>query len=420
MAGISDIHGGGAIGRAGARVPRMGDYSSAEAAKRAGITPDELGQLVELGILHPAEGDRYSSGDIRKAALVHDMTEAGLPLEGLAAVITRGGMGLGFMDSPAYERFTALGDETFAQASERTGVPIELLMVVREAAGGSVPSPDDKIQESELPTIAFMEIQHKEGFRQEATERLLRVQGESLRRIAESEAAWWRSEVIERGFALGRTVDEIASERLTETISPATEASVQALYRAHQAREWTSNIIDGFEFVLNEAGYKSRVDTPPAMCFLDITGYTRLTDERGDEAAAAMAGDLTRLVQRSSSQHGGKAVKWLGDGVMFWFRDPGPGVVSALDMADGVLQAGLPPAHVGLHAGPVVRAGGDYYGQTVNIASRIAEYARPGEVLVSEAVVEACEHVAIDFTDLGPVDLKGVGGPVHLHAARRS
>ncbi|HET9497219.1 MAG TPA: adenylate/guanylate cyclase domain-containing protein, partial [Candidatus Limnocylindria bacterium] len=249
---------------------------------------------------------------------------------------------------------------------------------------------------------------------------LLRVQGESLRRIAESEAAWWRSEVIERGFELGRTANEVADERLTETITPATEASVQSLYRAHQAREWTSNIIDGFEYVLNQAGYAGRVEKPPAMCFLDITGYTRLTDERGDEAAAALAGELTRLVQRSSSSHGGKAVKWLGDGVMFWFRDPGPGVVSALDMADGVVKAGLPPAHVGLHAGPVVRQGGDYYGQTVNIASRIAEYARPGEVLVSEAVVEACEHVSVDFTDLGAVDLKGVGGPVHLHAARRS
>jgi adenylate cyclase len=88
-------------------------------------------------------------------------------------------------------------------------------------------------------------------------------------------------------------------------------------------------------------------------------------------------------------------------------------------MADGVVQAGLPPAHVGLHAGPVIRQGGDYYGQTVNIASRIAEYARPGEVLVSTAVVEACEHEQVAFTDLGPVDLKGVGGPINLHSARK-
>ena len=70
-------------------------------------------------------------------------------------------------------------------------------------------------------------------------------------------------------------------------------------------------------------------------------------------------------------------MKWLGDGVMFSFRDPGPGVVAALDMVEGVVAAGLPPAHVGLHSGPVVFQEGDYYGQTVNLASRIAEYARP-------------------------------------------
>ena len=52
-------------------------------------------------------------------------------------------------------------------------------------------------------------------------------------------------------------------------------------------------------------------------------------------------------------------------------------------------EAGLPPAHVGLHAGPVIFQEGDYYGQTVNVASRIADYARPGEVIVSQEVVDA-------------------------------
>lgn len=397
----------------------MAEYSLARAAGRAGITQEELSRLVELGILHPAGSDRYSSGDIRKAALIHSMTEAGLPLEGLAQVITSGALSLDFMDSPAYDRFTTLSSETFDRASERMGVPVELLMLAREAVGGAVPSPDDRIRESELPVIAFIGLQVKEGFKAASIERLLRVEGESLRRIAESESAWWRSEVIMPAIEAGRPAEEIANTELSERIGQVSEASFLSLYRAHQTREWTTNIIDGFEVMLMRHGYQGRIEKPPAMCFLDITGYTRLTDERGDEAAAALAGELSRLVQRSSSQHGGKAVKWLGDGVMFWFREPGPGVVSALDMAEGVVTAGLPPAHVGLHAGPVVMQGGDYYGQTVNIASRIAEYARPGEVLVSEAVVGACESAKIAFTDLGPVDLKGVGGPVHLHSARR-
>jgi len=103
-------------------------------------------------------------------------------------------------------------------------------------------------------------------------------------------------------------------------------------------------------------------------------------------------------------------VKWLGDGVMFYFADPGHGVLAALDMVEGVATHALPPAHVGIHAEPVVFQEGDYFGRTVNIAARIAEYARPGEVLVSQEVVDAAAGTPVTFTDIGPVELKGVSG----------
>jgi adenylate cyclase len=112
--------------------------------------------------------------------------------------------------------------------------------------------------------------------------------------------------------------------------------------------------------------------------------------------------------------HGGKPIKWLGDGVMFYFDDPGPGVRAALEMLDALAAAGLPPAHVGLHAGPVLFQEGDYFGSTVNLSSRIADVARPGEVLVSQAVADASQEAGIAFGDIGPVELKGVSGAVHL------
>jgi adenylate cyclase len=202
------------------------------------------------------------------------------------------------------------------------------------------------------------------------------------------------------------------------------DAAMLALFHAQQARAWTANIIMGFERTLAAAGLYTKLDRPPAMCFLDITGYTRITQERGDEEAASLAERLGRLVNRSSLEHGGRAVKWLGDGVMLYFRDPGPGVVAALEMVDGVTDAGLPPAHVGLHAGPVLFQEGDYFGQTVNLASRIADYARPGEVLVSQQVVDAstADGGALRgaaFSDIGPVELKGISEPVHLLSAHR-
>ena len=113
-------------------------------------------------------------------------------------------------------------------------------------------------------------------------------------------------------------------------------------------------------------------------------------------------------------------MKWLGDGVMFYFPDPGRCVVAALDMVKGVAANGLPPARVGIHAGPVVFQEGDYFGRTVNIAARIAEYARPGEVLVSQEVVDAAQGTPVTFAEIGPVELKGVSGTLTLHRASRA
>ncbi len=62
---------------------------------------------------------------------------------------------------------------------------------------------------------------------------------------------------------------------------------------------------------------------------------------------------------------------------------------------------------------------GDYYGQTVNVAARIADYARPGEVLVSQEVVDASGGAELAFREIGPVELKGVSGAIRLHAASR-
>ena len=84
-----------------------------------------------------------------------------------------------------------------------------------------------------------------------------------------------------------------------------------------------------------------------------------------------------------------------------------------------VRSHGLPPAHVGIHAGPVVFQEGDYFGQTVNMASRIAADARHGEVLVSQEVVDASGGTDVIFTEIGPVELKGVSGAMRLHAAFR-
>jgi adenylate cyclase len=88
-------------------------------------------------------------------------------------------------------------------------------------------------------------------------------------------------------------------------------------------------------------------------------------------------------------------------------------------MVEGVATHDLPPARVGIQAGPVVFQEGDYFGRTVNVAARIAEYARPGEVLVTQDVVDATNGASVTFTPIGDVELKGVSGTLRLHIARR-
>ena len=116
-------------------------YDLAEAARRSGVSADELGRFVELGILTPDATDRFTPGHLRRAGLVKSLTAAGIPLDGLGAAIRDRKISLDFLDAPAFERFSALSGATFAEVAVRTGVPVELLLFVREAAGSVAPGP---------------------------------------------------------------------------------------------------------------------------------------------------------------------------------------------------------------------------------------------------------------------------------------
>jgi len=352
--------------------------------------------------------------------MAKSLENAGIPLADVAAATERGAFSLDFLDATGFERIADFAADSFQQVSDRTGIPLELLTVIREAVGMASPSPDDRLRDDEMAIVRFIEMQLAEGFRPVAIERVLRVQGESTRRIADAEAAWWNSEVIEPAVAADADPAKISDAELTDRISPVMERSVVAMYHIQQARAWTANLIEGFEGLMAKAGIRSRLERLPAVCFLDITGYTQLTQERGDDEAADLASRVARLAERCSVRRGGKTIKWLGDGVMFYFDDPGQGVRAALEMVDGLAAGALPPAHVGVHAGPVLFQEGDYFGQTINLTSRIADFAKAGEVVVSQAAADASRGDRLMFDDIGPVALKGVSGTVRLFRAKLS
>jgi adenylate cyclase len=396
-------------------------YTRQQVTQRAGVDPDYVDRLVELGILTPAAGDGFSPGDVLRARWVQSLERAGVPLEGMAAAVRDGALSFSFMDVSAFDRFAGLSGTTFQQLSAQTGIPLELLVVVREAVGFAAPRPQDTVREDELLVVSAIQTQLSEGVRPAVIEGWLRVCGDSLRRIAETETAWWHSEVMML-LASGMTEAEMlqAQADLGSQVAPLTEQALLAIYHGQQEHAWTQGFVGLVEGALDRAGLYRRLDRPPAVCFLDLTGYTRLTQERGDQAAAEVATRLATLVRRSAQEHGGTPVKWLGDGVMFYFREPAAAVLASLEMVEAVGRQGLPPAHVGIHAGPVVFQDGDYFGRTVNLAARIGDYARPGEVLVTQEVVDAAEGGPVAFTEIGPVELKGVPGTLRLHIAHRS
>lgn len=396
-------------------------FSASEVARRAGVDPAFIERLVELGILAPAEVG-FTEGDVRRARILQALDAARLPLDALAEAIRRHELDLGFVDDPAYALFSGPSDRTFRELAEETGVPLEILATIRESMGSAPPSPDDRMRHMELDVVPTIELQLANGVRPHVIERMLRAYGDNLRRIAEIESDWWRTEVIEQVIARGGSIVDVGPKTaaFANAYEQAGARMLLAIYRGNQSGSWMKNIFEGFEDAMKRVGVYDPADRPPAICFLDLSGYTRLTEERGDAAAADLAGRLSRLVQRTSGQHGGKPIKWLGDGVMFHFREPGPGVVAALEMVEGAREADLPPAHVGLHAGPVLFQEGDYFGRTVNVAARIADYARQGEVLVSDEVVAASKVPGVRYEPIGPVELKGLTEAVSLHVARRS
>ena len=397
---------------------------AADLAGLAEVTEAEIGRMVDLGVLVPREGPApFRTTDIQKVRLAMACERAGLPMDTIAEVIRAGRLSFAFMEAAPYQRWALPSTRTFRQVSQDIGISLEDLREILEAMGFAWTSADEPIREDELEVVPLIRLAFSSRLLDQAwLSRVGRVYAEGMRLAAqvENEAYVARFEEPVLASGLGqRGAMELASEIAGEFL-PLVDRALMAVYRRQQELIWTEHQVLNIEAALEEAGAIARPERVPAMCFLDLTGYTRLTEERGDRAAAALADTLAVLVDRLARGQGGRPVKWLGDGVMLHFREPAGAVESALTMVRRVPQAGLPQAHVGVAAGPVVVQGGDYFGRTVNLASRVAARAQAGQVLVTGAVAEAPAPDGVVFSDLGALRLKGFSAPVRVLEARRA
>jgi len=393
-----------------------------ELARRTGATRERLEHLVELGILAPADAaEPFRSGDILRVRAVEALESSGVQPEQIAAAMTAGDLSFGYLDYVIQP--PPVVDRTYSAVAEELGIPFDVVERVFLAFGLPQPLPNDLAREDDAEILRGVKALL------EATDEadvlgLARLSGDALRGLAEHQLHLFHTRVEERFRKAGVPEAQVLDVALREVgvrTSPLGELLAAWLYRRHSETFTVEHRVLHGEDDLERAGIHRRTPPdPPAIVFLDITGYTRLTEELGDEASAAMPMRLASLVQDVASRYGGRTLKWIGDGVELYFRSPADAVRCSLELRDRIPEADIPGTHVGINAGPVVYENGDFYGRTVNIAARIAAYAENGQVIVSEEVVTHTEGEDFEFRRIGPVSFKNVSQDIVVYEAERA
>ena len=395
-------------------------FTEDEIAERAGTTPERIDRLAELGILEP-EGGTYPRRDVLRARFVLGLDAIGVDEKAVAEALASGDLTLGYVEAGG--RRPPRSDRTFDQLSEEIEIPFPLLERIYVAFGLPRPAPDEYVREEDLRLLKIFPVLFGAGVSEGEVLRLARVWGDSARRVAQFQSHYLHHS-IEEPFRRRGLRDNEAFEAALREVSVRSGRSGEDLlgwlFRRHSEAFETEHLFDHVETALEDAGVHRREPRQVEACaFADLSGYTRLTEEAGDEVAAQVSVKLAELVNEIASRHSGAVVKMLGDGVLFHFKDPQDAVVASLEILDRARPADLPPAHVGVNAGPMIYEEGDYFGRTVNIAARIASEAGPDQVFLGEDVLHHIEPTGFRVVEAGAFELKGIEKPLTLYEAIR-
>jgi adenylate cyclase len=386
----------------------------------ADLVPCSLGEvrrLEELGLLEQEDG-LHPSSDVHVVRLMAAFEQAGISLEDVARGVNTGELSFPmgfFMPEPVgqpetYERLAASllrEPELVRRLSREMGLP---------------PPADDRLRAEDAEHLALI-LTTLDLADDEELSRFARLYGGSIQRLVTSGLQFFDRAVRQRVamFDVSDAEKDALTYERAGSYTVLVQGLVSWLQRRHRERAVLEYLVGVAEDSMEERGISPRPPKqPPAIAFLDLTGYTRLAEERGDEAAAEVASDLATVVRDTATTHGGRPVKWLGDGVMFHFDDPAGAIRSGIELVENTERATSMPARIGINAGAVIVQEGDYFGRTVNVAARIADYARPHEVLVSDEAKRTAGVIDVTFEPVGDVPLRGVSKAVRLHRAVRS
>lgn len=248
-----------------------------------------------------------------------------------------------------------------------------------------------------------------ELFTEEALLEFARVLTAAMAKVADATSALVRVDVLPQVEADGGA--EIEYARLNHQ----TAVLIDVIYAPMKAF-FLNQLIGAVQ--LSDQGRQAVTSTSTttikvAVGFVDIVGYTRLSASVSPDDLARFIRDFETRAIGLVADNGGRLVKLIGDEVMFVALDPGQAVAVAAAIVDAFGGTNAAP-RAGIAYGEVVALGGDYYGEVVNLASRITDQAVPGEVLVDEATASAMSERR--FERAGRRQLKGFEQPVALSA----
>jgi class 3 adenylate cyclase len=300
---------------------------------------------------------------------------------------------------------------TLEETARRVGVDVTIITRCWRALG--FPASDlggPAFAEADVRAVQLLAIA-LDAFGEAGTVQMARVIGSSLARIAEAGFAVSLANV-EDGF-LPRAESLVAAARAAEGLGMMAQAAptvFDVVFRHHLevvARRWDLTPSDNPEQVELAVG------------FADLTGFTDVARTlRAADLSAALL-DLETIASDAATARSGRLVKLIGDEVMFIAPDANAGCEVALAVLDAVdRHPVLPALRAGLSFGVVVPHEGDYFGSPVNLAARLTDVSRAGEVLVSEEVVGALDRRRFTTTPLAPISLKGYASPVPAAAVR--